>query len=102
MLSLQNNNIEDPRIAEIFYKMETLRVLNLMGNPICGKLRYYRRTLTINITTLNYLDDRPVFPRDRALAEAWARGGSEAEAKERKEWANKDRKKIESSIHYLR
>merc|ERR1711990_526835 len=37
-----------------------------------------------------------------ALAEAWARGGPEEEAKERTEWANKDRKKIESSIHYLR
>jgi len=102
VLSLQNNRIEDPKVAEIFYQMETLRVLNLMGNPICGKLRYYRRTLTINIKTLNYLDDRPVFPRDRALAEAWARGGPEEEAKERTEWANKDRKKIESSIHYLR
>ena len=102
VLSLQNNRIEDPKVAEIFYQMETLRVLNLMGNPICGKLRYYRRTLTINIKTLNYLDDRPVFPRDRALAEAWNRGGPEEEAKERTEWANKDRKKIESSIHYLR
>ena len=60
-------------------------MLNLMGNPICGKLRYYRKTLTINIKTLTYLDDRPVFPRDRALAEAWGKGGADAEQAERDE-----------------
>ena len=46
VLSLNNNRIEDPKIVEIFYQMESLRVLNLMGNPICGKVRYYRKTLT--------------------------------------------------------
>ena len=56
----------------------------------------------MNIPQLTYLDDRPVFPRDRALAEAWSKGGHEAEAAERTKWANKDMLKIESSIHYLR
>lgn len=102
VLSLNNNKIEDSKVIEIFYKMEALRVLNLMGNPICGKIRFYRKTLTINISSLTYLDDRPVFPRDRALAEAWGRGGTEAEAEERTKWANKERLKMESSIHYLR
>ena len=102
VLSLNNNKIEDSKVIEIFYKMEALRVLNLMGNPIYGKIRFYRKTLTINISSLTYLDDRPVFPRDRALAEAWGRGGTEAEAEERTKWANKERLKMESSIHYLR
>jgi len=102
VLSLNNNRIEDPSCVSIFYQMAELRVLNLMGNPICGKVRYYRKTLTVNIAQLSYLDDRPVFPRDRALAEAWMKGGHEAEAAERTKWANKDRLKIESSIYYLR
>ena len=46
MLSLNNNRIEDPSVVQIFYQMAELRVLNLMGNPLCGKVRYYRKTLT--------------------------------------------------------
>ena len=46
VLSLNNNRIEDPSVVQIFYQMAQLRVLNLMGNPLCGKVRYYRKTLT--------------------------------------------------------
>ena len=85
----------------------TLFILVIFNGAACY-IRNLARSLSekslykVNIKTLSYLDDRPVFPRDRALAEAWHRGGHEAEQEERTKWANKDRLKIESSIHYLR
>ena len=34
------------------------RVLNLMGNPVIKKIRFYRKKLTIRLKELTYLDDR--------------------------------------------
>lgn len=38
---------------------------------------------------LNYLDDRPVFDYERAVADAFARGGPEEEAKVKQEMQDK-------------
>ena len=100
VLDLSHNNLEDPDIIGIFEQMPHLSVLNLMGNDVVREIRNYRKTLTARIPSLKYLDDRPVFEDDRRIAEAWARGGREAEAAEREaikqEKRDKERRNAEA------
>ena len=58
--------------------------------------------MTVRLSNLKYLDDRPVFPKDRACAEAWARGGVEAEKEERQRWIDRERAKIENSFNSMK
>ena len=102
VLDLSHNKLEDESILEVYAEMEELGVLNQMGNPILRKLSNYRKNYTIRIKNLRYLDDRPVFPKDRACAEAFARGGREEEKAERERWAAAERKKIDDSLEHLR
>jgi dynein assembly factor 1 len=62
---------------------------------------YQSQVLTVRLSNLKYLDDRPVFPKDRACAEAWARGGVEAEKEERIRWNDRERAKIESCFNAM-
>ncbi|XP_064603013.1 dynein axonemal assembly factor 1-like [Liolophura sinensis] len=101
VLDLSHNKLEDPAIIDVLAKMPQLRVLTLTGNPIIKNVKNYRKTLTVTLKSLTYLDDRPVFPKDRACAEAWAAGGVQAERKEREAWAERERKKIQDGIDYM-
>ncbi|XP_045465391.1 dynein axonemal assembly factor 1 homolog isoform X2 [Harmonia axyridis] len=101
VLDLSNNHIEDPLIVEVLTRMPSLRVLNLMGNPVLRKIPAYRKTLILACKDLQYLDDRPVFPRDRACAEAWERGGCQEEAAERQRWIDRERQRIMDSVNAL-
>ncbi|KAL5007517.1 hypothetical protein ScPMuIL_016323 [Solemya velum] len=102
ILDLSHNKLEDSDIIEILVNMKCLRVLNLMGNPVIRNIKNYRKTLISKIKDLQYLDDRPVFPKDRACAEAWATGGVEAERVERDLWISRERQKITDSVNALR
>ncbi|XP_044762832.1 dynein axonemal assembly factor 1 homolog isoform X2 [Coccinella septempunctata] len=101
VLDLSNNHIEDPLIVEVLNRMPNLRVLNLMGNPVLRRIPAYRKTLILSCKNLQYLDDRPVFPRDRACAEAWERGGVQEEAAERQRWIDRERQRIMDSVNAL-
>ncbi|NXR22714.1 DAAF1 factor, partial [Cinclus mexicanus] len=101
VLDLSHNNLSDPSIVAILETMPNLHVLNLMGNEVIKKIASYRKTLTVRLKQLTYLDDRPIFPKDRACAEAWAVGGLEAEKAEREKWETRERKKIQDSVDSL-
>lgn len=86
VLDLSNNKVdhENPEeFIKILEDMKVLAVLYLSGNPIIKKIANYRKTLVSRLPGLRFLDDRPVFPDERRYAEAFARGGLEAEREER-------------------
>jgi len=74
-------------IDEVLVKMPKLKVVYMQNNEICkGKIiPGYRKTTIAKIKTLTYLDDRPVFMEDRRHAEAYHRGGIDAERAEREQ-----------------
>lgn len=98
VLDLSHNLLKDPEILTALEAMPELRVLNLMGNEVVRKIPNYRKTMIVHLKKLTFLDDRPVFPKDRACAEAWAAGGLEGEHKARQQWDTRERKKIQDSL----
>ena len=101
VLDLSNNHFSDPNIIEVLSEMPNLHVLNLMGNEIIKETKNYRKTMILKCKELMYLDDRPVFPKERACTEAWQIGGREAEMNERQNWVNKERRKIQDSVDFV-
>lgn len=60
-----------------------LSYLKLQGNPCVAAVPHFRKAVINLMPALNYLDDAPVRPRDRRLADAFVRGGFEGERAER-------------------
>ncbi|KPI93648.1 Dynein assembly factor 1, axonemal [Papilio xuthus] len=101
VLDLSHNRLEDPLIVDVLADMVVLKVLVLTGNPVVRNIPAYRKTLTLRLKELLNLDNRPVFPRDRACAEAWQRGGVQEEIAERKRWIAAEHEKTMKSVRYL-
>lgn len=101
ILDLSFNKIDDINIVKVLGEMPNLHVLTLTGNPIVSSITNYRKTMVLECKSLTYLDSRPVFPRDRACAEAWKRGGFAAEKREHEQWNREERQKIRNSINTM-
>lgn len=85
VLDVSENLIDDPAVVdEVLVKMPNLAVLYLKGNPVCKKIKNYKKTVIAKMPNLKYLDDSPVFPEDRRYAEAFYAGGLNQEREERK------------------
>jgi len=94
VLDISDNKIEDENILpEILEKMPNLSVLYCQGNGFCRKIPNYRKVIIAKLPGLNYLDDRPVFPEDRRFAEAFYKGGLDAEREERKKFKEEEAEK---------
>ena len=95
-LDISNNAIDCDNYEEfisILEDMTSLAVLYLQNNPICKKIPNYRKTLTVKLKNLKYLDDRPIFPEERRFAEAFYTGGIEAEKIERQKFKDEEEEK---------
>ena len=67
------NNLSDPDVMEVLAKMQSLHVLNMIGNPLLRKTIDYRRNLLYKCKDITYLDSRPVTEKDRICLKAWAK-----------------------------
>ena len=84
VLDISDNLIDEPKIVvEILAKIPDLRVIYLSGNECVRKIPNYRKTLISKISTLTYIDDKPIFEDEKRFALAFAKGGYEEEKKER-------------------
>ncbi|CAH8615133.1 unnamed protein product [Schistosoma haematobium] len=102
VLDIQYNFIKDPNIVEeVFAKLPNLRVLYNQGNLFIREVKNYRKNIINQCKNLTYLDDRPVFPMDRACAEAFYSGGIEKEREIRQQWIDAEQKKILDSVKWL-
>ncbi|KAL9647638.1 hypothetical protein ABK040_015128 [Willaertia magna] len=105
ILDLSNNNLfkdieNDDVYSEtidnfltILKGLSELRLLRLQGNHLVKKIPSYRKTVISTLSSLNYLDEMPVFEEEKRTAKAWKEGGVEAEREERKRIANEKKEK---------
>mmetsp|Transcript_20554 Transcript_20554/g.65597 ORF Transcript_20554/g.65597 Transcript_20554/m.65597 type:complete len:632 (+) Transcript_20554:151-2046(+) len=102
-VDLQKNALEDDEaVLGIVDQNTNVSALYLAGNPLVKRIKYYRKSLVNRFPRLSYLDDRPVDPRERFLAAAFAAGGREAEAAARSEWNAKEQEQARAHMHSWR
>lgn len=57
--------------------MPVLKVLYMQGNDFVRECPYYRKKMIGSLSNLTYLDDRPIFPEEKTLCQAFIQGGKE-------------------------
>ena len=76
---------EDPwSILEIFAFMPDLKSLYIQENPITERLPRLRKNFLARLDKLSCLNNKAISEEERLCAEAWGRGGVEAERDERR------------------
>jgi dynein assembly factor 1 len=110
-LDLMDNNLDDPDVMtwltngnELTQEQgvnsspagnntlaSRLRLLKFRGNPVVSMTPSYRKKIIAAMGSLNYLDDTPVFHKDRRLAVAFRTGGMDLERVERQAIMEDDR-----------
>lgn len=90
-VDLSNNETQySEAVLAVFVGLKNLACLHLKDNLIKEGVANYRKIMISSISTLTLLDDKPVSGDDRRLAEAWQRGGKQAEDEEKmKIWEEK-------------
>ena len=78
-----------------------VKVLYLTGNHVCT-VANYRRIVISSHKPLTFLDDNPVEELDRIAAEAWARGGRDAEMEARQEYHDRRKRERKASLSSFR
>jgi len=82
-VDLSHNRISDPAVLDHLGQLEDLKVLFMKSNPLIETMSFYRKRALVKIPNLTFLDDRPIFPNEKRLSEAWVRGGRRDEDRER-------------------
>ena len=84
-IDLSHNHISfEDSIMDIYSSLPNLACLHMQKNPACDQVVGYRKRLICAMPEAKYIDDRPVTVLERRMAQAWARGGKEEEAEEKK------------------
>jgi len=96
LLDIQNNpfSVNPDDLITFLNKLEKLKVLYLKGD-ITRLIPNYRRTLIIKIKNLTYLDDRPIKNEDKVGAEAYFKGGYQAEKEARIKYREENDKVVQ-------
>ena len=96
LLDIQNNpfNMNPDDLIAFLNKLEKLKVLYLKGD-ITRSIPNYRRYLTVKIRNLTYLDDKPIKNEDRVGADAYFKGGYQAEKEARIKYREENDKVIQ-------
>ncbi|CAG0882931.1 unnamed protein product [Cyprideis torosa] len=87
-LEISNNQLEKAADIKELIHCKQLSVLDLSNNKL-------ENSDAVLEKDLRYLDDRPVFEKERACVQAWSEGGIEAENLCRDQWNENEKKKMQ-------
>jgi len=99
-IDLSCNRISDAAVLDHLGQLEDLKVLYMKSNPIIETMSFYRKRALVKVPHLTFLDDRPIFPNEKRLSEAWVRGGRGEEESERELIRNEHEQGSGRTRHY--